>query len=203
MKNNEFKFNYGSYISKRETENKYADAKYQTIAFDDVCKIISKNKVNSKTGLTDGKYPLYFCSIVGYKYLNTFKHIGRGIIINTTNGSGKCAIYYVDGKYNVGHSTIHFRSKDETVCNTKYIYYYLKSIHSEIQALYTGSNQKSLTQAKIKNNIRIPIYSIEDQMEIVNRCDEIYNNINETKKKIKELKNTININMDKTKTMFI
>jgi len=135
----------------------------------EVCSTIKGEKRNSKDGKEIGLYPLYYCSILGYLYLDTFDYTGEGIIINKTNGSGKAMIYFGNDKYNVGKTTLHFKSKSNIII-TKYIYYYLLHNIPLIEKYFKGANQKSIVEEDLFK-IKIPIPSIERQKEIVEYCE--------------------------------
>ena len=120
---------------------------------------------------------MYYCSILGNLYLDTYDYTGEGIIINKTNGSGKAMVYFGYDKYNVGETTLHFKSND-SVLYTKYVYYYLFHNIELLQKYYKGANQKSIVEEDLFK-IKIPIPSLERQDEIIG----IYENIAEEHKK--------------------
>jgi len=143
--------------------------KNEVMTLGEVCELIKGIKKNSKDGLDSGLYPLYYCSILGYLYLNTYDYEGEGIIINKTNGSGKCMVYYDSNKYNVGKTTLHFKSKSDKIL-TRYIYYYLSNNIKLLEKYYTGAMQQSIKFEDF-DNIQIPIPSIEKQREMVEYCE--------------------------------
>jgi len=151
----------------------------------EICEIIKENKIKSSLGSSNGIYPLYYCSILGNLYIDKYTFDGYGIIINKTNGSGKCMIYLAIGKYNVGETTIHFKAN--TLELTKYIYYYLFNNLNKIELLFEGINQKSITDENFKL-IKIPIPSIEVQEYLINKFDIFENSNKEIIKLIKNLK---------------
>jgi type I restriction-modification system DNA methylase subunit len=171
---NNYSLNYNEYDIEEE-ENKNKDGLiYKELS--EVCNIIKGEKKRSKNGKDNGLYPLYYCSILGNLYLDTFDYTGEGIIINKTNGSGKAMVYYGSNKYNVGESTIHFKSKINEL-KTKYIYYYLFHNIELLQKYYKGANQKSIVEKDLFK-IKIPIPSIEKQNKIVEFLNNIYNKVN-------------------------
>lgn len=182
---NSYSLNYAEYM-KDETEKQYEEGVVlKTLG--EVCNIIKGDKKKSKDGKDNGLYPLYYCSILGNLYLDTFDYTGEGIIINKTNGSGKAMVYYGNNKYNVGETTIHFKSKINEL-QTKYIYYYLFHNIELLQKYYKGANQKSIVEEDLFK-IKIPIPSLERQKEIVKYLDFIYEKTNKTSnEKIAELK---------------
>ena len=119
--------------------------------------------------------------------MDTYDYTGEGIIINKTNGSGKSMVYYGYNKYNVGETTLHFKSNNDNIIKTKYIYYYLLNNIDILQKYYKGANQKSIVEDDLFK-IKIPIPSIERQQEIVKYLDFIYEKANKTSNdKIAEL----------------
>jgi type I restriction enzyme S subunit len=183
---NSYSLNYAEYM-KDETEEEQYEEDVIVKTLGEVCSIIKGNKKRSKDGKDNGLYPLYYCSILGNLYLDTFDYTGEGIIINKTNGSGKAMVYYGSNKYNVGETTIHFKSKINEL-QTKYIYYYLFHNIELLQKYYKGANQKSIVEEDLFR-IKIPIPSLERQQEIVKYLDFIYEKANKTSnEKIAELK---------------
>ena len=159
----------------------------------DICEIIKGKKINSKEGLDSGLYPLYYCSILGNLYLNRYTYDGEGLIINTTNGSGTCKIYYHNGKYNVGNTTFHFRSKNKEVKNM-FIYKYLNNNIELLENKFKGLDKKSINLEGLFA-IAIPIPSLEVQQQLIEIYKEIEeqhikldNDINENKLYIDKLK---------------
>jgi type I restriction enzyme S subunit len=184
--NNSYSLNYAEYMKDDSVEDKYEeDVLVKTLG--EVCAIIKGEKKRSKDGKEVGLYPLYYCSILGHLYLDTFDYSGEGIIINKTNGSGKAMVYYGNNKYNVGETTLHFKSNNDEI-KTKYVYYYLFHNIELIQKYFKGANQKSIVEDDLFK-IKIPIPSLEKQQTIVAYLDYIYEKANKTSlTKIEELK---------------
>jgi len=182
---NKYSLNYAEYL---EDEKKQYDNDQIIIKkLGDICNIIKGDKKKSKDGKNNGLYPLYYCSILGHLYLDTYDYDNEGLIINKTNGSGKAMIYYHNGKYNIGETVIHFKSKNKEIL-TKYIYYYLYNNINELEKYYRGCNQKSIVEKDLFS-IKIPIPSLEKQEEIVKYLDFIYEEcIKTSNEKINQLK---------------
>ena len=152
----------------------------------EVCQIINGTKINSKKGNDIGKYPLFYCSIKGNLWLDDYTYDREGIIINSTNGSGKCKIYYINGKYNVGNSTIHFASKSDQSIN-KYLYLYLFNNIDIIKKEFKGPDKKTITIERF-NNIKIPLPSVEVQQQIVDELSLLETSLNTIQTRISQLK---------------
>ena len=133
-------YNLDSERYEKQEEENY-DVPIKTLR--EFIEVLSGNRINSKEGETQGEYPLYYCSILGNLYLNSYTFDQEGLIINSTNGSGKCAIYYHNGRYSVGNSTIHFKSKDSNVLN-KYIYLYFRNNMMVLEKEFKGLDKNQL-----------------------------------------------------------
>lgn len=157
--------------------------KYRVQTLKEVCELINGTKKNNRDGKIEGLYPLYHCSTFDYLYLDTFDYDGEGIIINKTNESDKVIIHYGYNKYNIGESIIHFKSNNNDIIMTKYIYHYLMQNIHKLEDLYKDSAQKSI---KINNlpRIKIPIISLEKQQLFIDYCENYL-------KKIKQYENSI------------
>jgi type I restriction enzyme M protein len=193
----EYSLNYSEYLKDDIEKEQYNDDVVIKI-LGEVCNIIKGDKKHSKDGKDRGLYPLYYCSILGHLYLDTYTYDGDGIIINKTNGSGKAMIYYGKNKYNVGHTTLHFKSKSNIII-TKYIFYYLLHNIPLLEQYFKGANQKSIVEDDLFK-IKIPIPTIEKQQEVIKYLDFIYEKANKTsQEKIVELKqlNQYCLNMQK------
>ena len=146
------------------------------VPLETICLFIGAGKRNSKEGRKNGLYPLFYCSILEYLYIDEYDYDDEAIIINKTNGSGKCNIYYINGKFSTAQSTEQFKSKDLNIL-TKYIYYYLKNNINLLEENFKGSLQKSISKEDLKQ-ILIKIPNIEKQTEIINYCQNNDNIIN-------------------------
>ena len=183
---NSYSLNYAEYMKDETEEEQYEDG-IVVKTLGEVCCIIKGKKKNSKNGKENGLYPLYYCSIKGNLYLDTFDYTGEGIIVNSLNGSGKAMVYYGSNKYNVGQTTIHFKSNKNEIL-TKYLYYYLFHNLKLLQKYFKGCDRKSIVGEDLFK-IKIPIPSLERQQEIVKYLDFIYEkSIKTSNEKIAELK---------------
>jgi type I restriction enzyme S subunit len=183
---NSYSLNYSEYMKDETDEEQYEEG-VVVKTLGEVCSIIKGEKKRSKDGKENGLYPLYYCSILGNLYLDTFDYTGEGIIINKTNGSGKAMVYFGNNKYNVGETTIHFKSKMNEL-QTKYVYYYLFHNIELLQKYFKGANQKSIVEDDLFK-IKIPVPSLEHQNEILKYLDFIYEKTNKTSnEKIAELR---------------
>ena len=172
MKQNHYSWDPNGYIIDEEMEKMMSKSKCEWKKLDKCIKKLYGINKNSSLGKEEGKYPLYYCSILGNLYLDTFDYERTGIIMNKTNGSGKSKVYLGKDKYNVGKTTLHFESFDITKILTEYIYYFIKFNIKIFEKYYKGSNQKSICYDDF-NNINMPIPPIEIQNQVVEILDDL------------------------------
>jgi len=109
IENNNYSWNHKEYYVEKGIE--YKNLNYKKLY--EFCDIYSAGKRNSSEGKINGKYPLFYCSILGNLFLDEYDFDEENIIINSTNGSGKCELYYYNGKFSTAHNTIRFKSNNE------------------------------------------------------------------------------------------
>lgn len=90
------------------------------------------------------------------------------IIINRTNGSGKCHIY-LDRNCSVASQTIILLCEDDE--KTKYLYHYLKNNINLLEQHYKGSSHKNISKEDLKK-IVILVPPVEKQEEFISKCEE-------------------------------
>lgn len=188
LESKNFIFDYARYM------NRDVNSVHPTKTINEICEFISRGKLrNSKEGKSEGKYPLYYCTIKNNLYMDTYDYDCEEILINRTNGSGKCKIFYANGKHCVAKSVLRFKSKDPNVY-TAYIYYYLSNKIQIVETAYKGVNQKGI-KLDIFGEIKIPIPPLEKQREMIMKCmqyDQYIEQLDRSKKEaLAAIKTTI------------
>jgi restriction endonuclease S subunit len=130
------------------------------------CKYFSQ-KDNNK----DGLYNLYSSSINTIYRINEAIINEKALIINSTNGQGKCIIHY-DENFSTTSDTIIIKSKNENEYLIKYIYYFLQSNILLLEKGFKGINHKHISKEYL-NTLKIKVSSIEEQNEIITYCDDL------------------------------
>ena len=166
-------------------ENQIIKSETTIINLGDVCSLVKGIKINSKKGKETGKYPLYYCSILKCLYLDDYTYDGEGIIINKTNGSGKSMVYYHNGKYNVGNTTIHLNC-NSNILKCKYLYYYLFNNLKILENKYKGSLQKSIDNSDLFE-LQMLCPSLEIQNEIIEYLDTLENKKNSIQEEVNQI----------------
>lgn len=162
--------------------------------FGDVCKFLGVGKRKSSDAIEDGKYPLHYCSINKTLLIDEYDFDGEGITMNITNGSGRCNVFYSNGKYSVAESTLHFTSSNADVVRPKYIYLYMKLTIESLERLYKGSQQYSIKKEDLTNKYSIIFPPLDEQdrlIDLVNQIDDLNSNygnkLNSVNRKIKSI----------------
>ena len=91
---------------------------------------------------------------------------------------GNINVNYTDKPYYLTNNGFSLKSKQEDIV-TKYIYYMLSHNTDYLKNLYQGTAKKVISKTKLKS-IKIPIPSLEHQLEIIKYLDFIYGKANKT-----------------------
>ena len=135
----------------------------------DMLKDVKYPKHPTEYGKESGNYRFHTGAESTKLYTNAPDIDDLVIIVNRTNGSGKCHIF-IDSKCSVATQTITFASKIDIT--TAYLYYYFKSDISVLEAGYQGACHKNLTSQYI-NDLEIPLPPLTEQQTLQSDFDEI------------------------------
>jgi restriction endonuclease S subunit len=148
----------------------------------------SIKRYDTSYGKSKGKYPFYTGATNNELYCDAYNIDKNTIIINKTNGSGKCNIF-VDKNISVAKQTYIIQSKD-TENITLYIYYFLCGIKNKLQEGYDGACHKNLSSEFLEEfKIKIPkdkkvIESLNPQFQLI---DMLRNKVTICEQKYKSL----------------
>ena len=162
-----YSWNYKEYYVEKGIE--YTNLEYKKIL--DLCNFNADPKHDTSFGKDKGNYIFHTGGINTKLFVDDYDIDKLTIIINRTNGSGKCNIF-LDKYISVASQTITFRSIDNDI-NTKYIFYYLNINIDILESGYIGTNHKNISNDFVKN-IEIPIPPTEVQNLIVKELDSMY-----------------------------
>jgi restriction endonuclease S subunit len=135
----------------------------------DMLKDVKYPKHPTEYGEESGNYRFHTGAESTKLYTNAPDIDDLVIIVNRTNGSGKCHIF-IDSKCSVATQTITFASKIDIT--TAYLYYYFKSDISILELGYQGACHKNLTSQYI-NELEIPLPPLTEQQTLQSDFDEI------------------------------
>ena len=159
----------------------------ETKTLEEVCDIDYGTRIVKKNN-TEGKYPVYGSGRATFT-TNTFNRKDYNILVGRFALSSKC-VRIVNKHLFLNDSGLSVKPKTNILLH-KYIGYYLLSNQNIIYECARGTAQKNL-EMDIFKNIKIPIPSLEQQQEIVEKCDHI-------RELIKSLEKDIEINQDISK----
>ena len=111
----------------------------------DICEFNTNiQKHDTSFGKETGAYPFY-TGAMNIKFFTDAPDIKHLVIImNRTNGAGKCNLY-IDSNCAVAGQTIVFYMKDKNTTTLRYLYYYLNTYKTRIEEGYIGSNHKNMS----------------------------------------------------------
>lgn len=144
-------------------------------------------KYNTSYGTNNGKYFFFTGSLNNVLYCNECNIFEYAIVINKTNGSGKCNII-MDKNISVAKQTFILTEKNNF--NIKYIYYYLLLNKNILQNGYIGACHKNLSLEHLENfTIKYPKNTqlIDDLKPQFDRLEELHLIYKEAKMKFDEL----------------
>ena len=180
-----------SAMIKETSEKKKSKINYKKVKIVDIFEILGEdNLTKTFINLNSGEYPVYSGQIENggvFGYINSYKYDEEILTWVTYGNSGH--IFKRSGKFNIGRNNCGLRPKFDKL-NLEYVKYISEPIFIKN---IKGEKQKSLPQTIVKQiEISIPInsngdFDIKAQEEIV----EKYNLINDLKSKVVEYKQTI------------
>jgi type I restriction-modification system DNA methylase subunit len=180
---NDYTFNYKKYNVKQLVPG---DG-YKLVKLGDVCELKNGKQLNKKD-IIKGNYPVYSGgqNIIGKH--NKYNRDGEYIIVS---GTGSCGITnYYNGKFWASQCfTIKSIKKN---INIKYIYDISKTILEPLFTSFNSGSAQPFIRANQFINSLIPIPEDETKMiEWVERINEPYDVIQESKKRVKELEKEV------------
>ena len=151
-----------------------------------------KDLINIRTGKLDanassenGKYPFFTCSKETLK-INTYSYDCECVLLA---GNGDLNVKYYNGKFDAYQRTYILECKNDII-STKYLYYFMKKYLGILRNQSIGGVIKYIKLANISEAI-IPIYSKEEQEEIVNNISKVEEVLNIKNKQMEELQKFI------------
>jgi type I restriction-modification system DNA methylase subunit len=160
----------------------------EEVKLGNICNINPKNiiRYNTNHGKIYGKYKFHTGATNSKYYCDEYNIEKYTIILNKTNGSGKCNIF-LDKKISCAKQTYICQSKNNEL-ETQYIYYYLYDKKNKLEKGYIGACHKNLSYIFLEDfKIKLPI-----DKSVIDNLQPLFNEIEELQKEIKEIDNTYN-----------
>lgn len=165
------------YSSDKEQFPNVAVSKKQKIG--DLIDYLKTPTTRNFDNIPQGSIPMISCS-VHKNYSNYSDYSGEYIFVGSRgNGIGD-AVHYVKGNFSVGTSVFTFKSKDEKILKTKFLYYTLLKNKNLIKEKVTGAAIPMISKGQF-DLIEIDYPSIPEQEEFVEKMDFIHEQLNKSK----------------------
>lgn len=162
--------------------------KCEEVKLGDICEINPKNiiRYNTSYGKNIGKYNFYTGSTNNKYYCDNCNIKTYTIILNKTNGSGKCNIF-IDKNISCAKQTYICQSKNKEL-ETLYIYYYLYDNKKKLEIGYIGACHKNLSSKFLEEfKIKLPI-----DKSLIDNLQPLFDEVEELQKEIRGLDETYN-----------
>jgi len=151
----------------------------------EVCVSLRKEIIKQGDLKDDGKYPVVNSGITLYGYYDDYNNEANAFTV-ASRGEYAGFITYMNDNFWAGGLCYPYRSKNESICLTKYMYSYLKNKERYIMdTLVMRGGIPALNKADV-DKILIPIPSLSEQQRIVSILDTFTSSISNLKQQIEE-----------------
>lgn len=136
-----------------------------------LCENLKKETLKTTELKKDGKYPVINSGRDFYGYYDNYNNEGNAFVL-AARGEYAGFINYIENEFWAGGLCYPYRSKDEQILITKFIYYYLKSNEKYImETLVARGSIPAINKSDI-DKITLPVPPLEVQCEIVHILDD-------------------------------
>lgn len=148
---------------------------WKEVKLGEVCERLQQEAIKEKQLIKNGEFPVINSGIDLYGFYNRANNRGNAVIISS-HGVNAGFVSYIGIDFWAGALCHPYRSRNENVLSTKFLYFYLKSVAgTQILRLISGSGIPFINRTKIeKLKITVPA-DIEEQRAIAGTlsvCDE-------------------------------
>ena len=180
ISNNSYSLNYTDYLVEDCDNNINKNMKN----LGDLC-CFKSGKQLSKLNFKTGIYPVIGGGKQPTGLHNEFNKDKNTILCSSSGAYAGFISKYESQVWASDCFSIH--SKNKKILDERYLYYYLKSIQTNIYKLQTGTAQPHIYPKSVEN-LKIPLPLIEQQISIIDFYESNQFKINELENKIKKLK---------------
>lgn len=128
---------------------------------------IRTGKLDVNAGSLNGAYPFFTCSKNAYK-INSYSYDCKCVLVA---GNGDLNVKYYEGKFDAYQRTYIIESLDESVLNTKYLYWFLYKYVERLRQLSIGGVIKYIKLNNITDP-EIPLLPLSQQKNIISILDQ-------------------------------
>jgi type I restriction-modification system DNA methylase subunit len=173
---NSYSLNHKEYVEETPTE-----VGIETKTLSEIATFSQKSKRKASYGKDDGLYPFFTSSSKVNKFVHEPDYNEESLII----GSGGNANIKYGVKFSCSGDNFILKIKEGIMA--KYVYYYLLNNIEILERGFVGVGLKHISKEYIQK-MKIPIYPIEQQMQIVEYCENMERTNNELENQIKRNK---------------
>ena len=141
---------------------------YQKLA--DLCTVLKKGTLKTSELIEKGSYPVVNSGRELYGFYDKYNNEGNAITF-AARGEYAGFVNYLHTEFWAGGLCYPYRSKDEEIIKTKFIFYYLKSIENTIMNFLVSRGSIPAINKKDVDNILLPVPPLEIQCEIIHILD--------------------------------
>jgi type I restriction enzyme S subunit len=152
---------------------------------------IRTGKLDANASSIEGEYPFFTCSKEPLK-ISSYSFDCKCVLVA---GNGDLNVKYYEGKFDAYQRTYIIESKDESILDTRYLYWFLFKYLEKLRELSIGGVIKYIKLNNLTDPI-IPLLPLEDQKRIVKILDDA-----DTLRQ--KRKQTINLLDDYLRAMFL
>jgi type I restriction-modification system DNA methylase subunit len=164
----------GYKLQLKEEEKKVAyNGIYELKKLGDICEFNTNiPKHDTHYGKETGLRPFYTGAANNKLFTDTPDIHHPVIIMNRTNGAGKCNLF-IDTECAVAGQAMVFYMKNKDETSLKYLYHYLNTFKSRVEEGYVGSNHKNISNGFMEA-FKVEFPPLPIQQEIVTNLDRIF-----------------------------
>ena len=143
---------------------------------------IRTGKLDANASSENGEYPFFTCSVTPLK-IDTYSYDCECVLVA---GNGDLNVKYYNGKFDAYQRTYIIESNDKKILSVPYLYCFLDKY---IETLRTQAIGGVIKYIKLSNltEAQIPLISLEEQINIVNKLERVNTLLSDTKKQLEKL----------------
>ena len=143
---------------------------------------VTTGKLDANASNENGQYPFFTCSKQPLK-IDKYSYDCECVLLA---GNGDLNVKYYRGKFDAYQRTYILSSKDTSVLDNKYLYYFMCTYVETLRKLSIGGVIKYIKLNNI-NDAKIPLVSVKEQKKIVECLDKVNIILNSRSEQLKKL----------------
>jgi type I restriction enzyme, S subunit len=143
---------------------------------------IRTGKLDANASSPDGEYPFFTCSKKPLR-ISSYSYDCRCVLVA---GNGDLNVKYYEGKFNAYQRTYIIESRDESVLDIRYLYWFLYKYVEKLRKLSIGGVIKYIKINNLTDPV-IPLPPLKEQKRIIKILDKADTLRQKRKQSIKEL----------------